>query len=702
METSLLVMKNPNDGSDSNCDQGRTVLSWGGVCGLTAILFATWSGTALATISQGDMSIYGNFRTQWAGRWGEGGDRGGTSPTTTFGPTGTVNYPASRTGGSFDFNHWDLVEAKMVADVRPDYHLVKNYSFLGRGDTVFIKDADFFAVYRGWYDAFGDFKNRGIAQPFNDWEKWTQREKDELFKRNDLREYYAQVNVSDDLSFRIGKQQIIWSEADALSGTEVLNPPDLRFHWTHFESPEDQRRNVRIVNMNYIIGDLWKTANNEFEAFWIPGDFQGAGPLLNTTDKRQPYIAQVAEAPFNPYLRSYLGNQEGQITRQGNLSDGAEDPVVFVNLGSPSSKTPILLLDLGARVRQKTPSNSINNSEFGARYSTLLPLGNGLQVSFIYENLFRAAQVGVDPLGPPPPCVSAGTCLVLVGPDQPVAQLNTGGGVWLTINTSAPNAYYRTRAGGLPMASTCSADVMGLGPVLGALGLPAIGGVPLGFGVPAQRCGQLTLDLLVDIVRSSFFGVTGTYYDKDLTDMVFRYDLAYLPKSGVFGNGMITATPDGPAKSATIAQGKDSGAWTDKFQGIVACDRPTFIPWLSKQHTFLVAQQVTSWFPSASNHPLLSVVSTGGKFRHYQNLGVIAAMNWLVDGRWVSTNVFAWDEDDNTGFLSSTNVFRYSRNILFNFNVQWYLGRSGRYTDPVAFSRDQRINETELRLTYEI
>ena len=41
---------------------------------------------------------------------------------------------------------------------------------------------------------------------------------------NDLREYYAQLNFTDNFSARIGKQQVIWSEADALSGTEVTNP----------------------------------------------------------------------------------------------------------------------------------------------------------------------------------------------------------------------------------------------------------------------------------------------------------------------------------------------------------------------------------------------------------------------------------------------------------------------------------------------
>jgi hypothetical protein len=47
-------------------------------------------------------------------------------------------------------------------------------------------------------------------------------------------------------------------------------------------------------------------------------------------------------------------------------------------------------------------------------------------------------------------------------------------------------------------------------------------------------------------------------------------------------------------------------------------------------------------------------------------------------------------------------VFRYSRNVLFGVNAQWFLGRTGRYTDPFLFSRSVRTNELEFTLTYEI
>ena len=100
-----------------------------------------------------------------AGHWGEGSSSIDSTPTKLVHPTVTSTFaiPGKSfgiTGGSFDFNHWDLAEARQLADVRPDYHMVKNYKLLGRFDTLFIKDADFFAYYRPWYDAFGSIKDR--------------------------------------------------------------------------------------------------------------------------------------------------------------------------------------------------------------------------------------------------------------------------------------------------------------------------------------------------------------------------------------------------------------------------------------------------------------------------------------------------------------------------------------------------------------
>ena len=43
-----------------------------------------------------------------------------------------------------------------------------------------------------------------------------------------------------------------------------------------------------------------------------------------------------------------------------------------------------------------------------------------------------------------------------------------------------------------------------------------------------------------------------------------------------------------------------------------------------------------------------------------------------------------------------------AKHLLIGLNAQWYLGRSGRYTDTYLFSRNQRMSELEFTMTYEI
>src|SRR5207244_12988104 len=103
-------------------------------------------------------------------------------------------------------------------------------------------------------------------------------------------------------------------------------------------------------------------------------------------------------------------------------------------------------------------------------------------------------------------------------------------------------------------------------------------------GVP--KAGTFEILQQTNYRRNHFFGVTGTYYDKDLTDIVYRYDALYQPDHAP------TTTPANGA-----AAGPTGSAWTERPRLILAGDRPTYIPWISKQHTFLTAQYVNTWAP---------------------------------------------------------------------------------------------------------
>ncbi len=635
-----------------------------------AMIGTLWTSVAMATITQGDFSVFGFFESREAGHWGEGSSSINSTPTTLVHPTATSTFsiPGKSfgiTGGSFDFNHWDLAEMRQLADVRPDYHTVKNYKLLGRFDTLFVKDADFFAYYRPWYDAVGSLKSIGRSRPNTDAIPYSHSQstdsgltqngslQNEYFK-NDLREYYGQLNFTDNFSARIGKQQVIWSEADALSGTEVTNPVNATWHGVYgAESAEDTRTNLRMVKLNYILPDFLKTANNELEGFWIPGDFEGAGIKLNG-DPRNPYVVPAAfgggcvvcgSGPDGIFPVNI--NQNGQIINASEAPNFDPKGMIFIPVGPLSTKGGVActkagkggcfatgeFYDFHAIDLSSTPSNSIQNSEFGARYSSLLPIGNGLQASFIYLYEYRSAL---------------GKTCYQCGPGV------TGDSSAVTL---APGTFL------LP------------GKFLHGPPRPGV-----------QKGGAVEVFSTTDYRRNNFFGLTGTYYDKDLTDIVYRYDFLYQPKINVAVPGVVDAR---------------GGEWTEFTRWIIAGDRPTYIPWLSKQHTFLTAQLTETWYP---DRPALATTptATNGKTRELSTLAFLAATNWLMNGQLTATNVFLWDVDDNTGELSTTNVYRYSRNVLFGVNAQWFIGRSGRFTDPYLFSREQRFNELEFTLTYEI
>ncbi len=595
-------------------------------------LIGVASSSADATITQGDLSVYGTFSARWSGRWGEGGSKNNGTPTQFVGGNALPGKAATESGGSFDFNRWDLVQARQVADVRPDYHLVKNHRLLGGRLTIpFLQDADLFAIYRGWVDVLPNLKHQGRAAPNRDWGSYNSRDRNAQFRRNDLREYYAQLNFTDKFAMRIGKQQIIWSEADALSGTDVTNPSDLRFHWTHFEAPEDLRRNLRAIKLDYALPDFFGTANNELQGFVIPGDFEGGATVVNISDARSPYVF------YGPETAGTGFNQNGQPFRDQTFADSGAAPMRALTTTS-STCTVCQFADFNVVTREQRPSNSIDNSEFGVRYSTLLPIGNGLQSNFIYLYEARSPKIGV--------CI---TCSAPPGFDRKIQP-----GVFFATNRFA-------------------------------------------FGPPRQpfipKLGTLDLILLQEDVRQHYLSATGTYYEKDFTNAVVRYDFLYAPKVGVglAGKG-----------NRSIASNSSSARWTQETRFIVAADRPTYVKLISKQHIFFTAQNVFTWYPHRPDNANNFFGNFAGKLRETNDLFFLAAVSWLRDGTLTSTNVWTWDLDDQVGSLSSTNTLRYSRNVLLALNAMWYVGRSGRFTDPFIFSRDQRMNEIEVRMSYEL
>ena len=78
-----------------------------------------------------------------------------------------------------------------------------------------------------------------------------------------LRELYVDIQASDDLSLRLGKQQVVWGKADGVKFLDIINPTDFR-HWGQ-DSMEDSRIPLWMLNAEYSIND-----NSSFQMVYVP------------------------------------------------------------------------------------------------------------------------------------------------------------------------------------------------------------------------------------------------------------------------------------------------------------------------------------------------------------------------------------------------------------------------------------------------
>jgi hypothetical protein len=98
-----------------------------------------------------------------------------------------------------------------------------------------------------------------------------QRARSTDFLDDRLRELYLTL-AFDEWTIKIGKQQLVWGETDALRMADVINPLDISWHWS-LESWEDIRRPLRMIVINYE-PERFIQNNLSLETVFIPEDFK--------------------------------------------------------------------------------------------------------------------------------------------------------------------------------------------------------------------------------------------------------------------------------------------------------------------------------------------------------------------------------------------------------------------------------------------
>lgn len=338
-----------------------------GVC-----LGVAWTVPAWATIKYGPLQISGNFETQ-----------------------NLVRDPS--------ITKYQFIQNRNTMRIRVDYDWLQNGKFIDKIDVPFIERSKLYLLYRGVYDGFYDIKPSDSQVGQTRWDDLVggsinnlsgQQRSDDKFE-NRLREAYVDLKLKGaPLSFRLGRQQVIWGESDQFRLMDIWNPLDTSWH-VQQESWDNIRIPLWLAKGLWDIGDLGPLSNTFLEVVYNPGDFQPGAKVA--------FLPQPWGLPFPNPLRS------GQIN-DANPAAPIGPSTVFI---SPNFCPNGVCLE-GTSLRQGDfKRNPQDASEVGGRFHFVTPQGLELSTDYLYgrgrgvgaASPFAVKIEGVDlpalPLGTP-------------------------------------------------------------------------------------------------------------------------------------------------------------------------------------------------------------------------------------------------------------------------------------------------------------
>jgi hypothetical protein len=150
------------------------------------------------------------------------------------------------------------------------------------------------------------------------------------YNEADLREFYVDLNVTEWLSLRLGKQQVVWGDINSYRLLDVVNPQNTAWHFGPLESFEDTRVPMWMVKAMFEMSAI----NHSLELLWVPmiGDTRDTVdvPLtlvgawgLPYTNTPSPYIIREKHFlyPGNNFEDMRAGLRwRGAITPQSSYS----------------------------------------------------------------------------------------------------------------------------------------------------------------------------------------------------------------------------------------------------------------------------------------------------------------------------------------------------------------------------------------------
>ncbi len=269
-----------------------------------------------------------------------------------------------------DIDEYHFIQQRNTFKFRVDWDWLQKGKLIDRFDLPFISNSKLFVLYRGSYDSIydtnptlreRDFRGRKPGpQAVRDLDDMDKGARDAIKFENQLRELYVDLQLADiPLSFRIGKQQIVWGEADDFRMLDRANALDVSWHYIMEIPPptfgwDDLRIPFWMIKGLWDIGNIGQLSNVFAEAYWNPGDWR-------------PVKVAYLPRPWGLRIQNPLFNRE----------DGA----FFAPFaGIERLKRGTSLFKQGDYDR-----NPFDNSQVGIRLSGVFPNGFQLGVHYFYQ-----------------------------------------------------------------------------------------------------------------------------------------------------------------------------------------------------------------------------------------------------------------------------------------------------------------------------
>jgi hypothetical protein len=326
---------------------------------VAALLAAVWSPPVRATMKYGSLQLSGNIETQ-----------------------NLVRDPSP--------DEFKFVQNRNTVRLRLDWNWLQNGRFLGKLDLPFIERSNLFLLYRGVYDGFYDIAptdlqtgqtrlddlvggpiagNRmGTLGPDGKlkpglYSRLSHSDRTDLKFEDSLREIYIDFKLKNlPVSFRLGRQQVIWGESDQFRLMDIWNPLDTGWHLQQ-ESWDNLRVPLWLGKALWDIGQLGPLSNTFLEVVYNPFDFE--------PNVKLDFLPRPWAMPFPNPIRN------GQVQQVAGLGYFATD------------------FDMqGTSFRQGDfKRNPRDASEVGVRFHAVTPQGIEFSVNYLYA---RTRQVGAN------------------------------------------------------------------------------------------------------------------------------------------------------------------------------------------------------------------------------------------------------------------------------------------------------------------